>query len=207
MDVDLQGTHRNISCPPFASVCAERGVLGVGDRVPHDFSSRKTEWRACWAAEKQIPESVSVGLWRDNTPSFPLAPQISRRCSRAGDAGVHLSGLQPSAGQFLASLDPINEASAILSPLSSNPRNSVQHQFQDTFPGMETLPNAASRLGRRPHLLKFHVRRGLAIPELTREATRVRRESDRFPRKLAQSFVAWGMGELGSQKVCGGQVR
>nr|BAE90206.1 unnamed protein product [Macaca fascicularis] len=29
-------------------------------------------------------------------------------------AGVHLSGLQPSAGQFFASLDPINEASAIL---------------------------------------------------------------------------------------------
>lgn len=49
--------------------------------------------------------------------------------------GVHLPNLQPSAGQFFASLDPINEASAILGPLNTNPRSSVQHQFQDTFPG------------------------------------------------------------------------
>ncbi|XP_040841641.1 H2.0-like homeobox protein [Ochotona curzoniae] len=66
-------------------------------------------------------------------------------------AGVHLSGLQPSTGQFFASLDPINEASAILSPLSSNPRNSVQHQFQDTFPGpyavltKDTMPQTYKR--------------------------------------------------------------
>ncbi|XP_008821981.1 H2.0-like homeobox protein [Nannospalax galili] len=65
--------------------------------------------------------------------------------------GVHLPGLQPSAGQFFASLDPINEASAILSPLSSNPRNSVQHQFQDTFPGpyavltKDTMPQTYKR--------------------------------------------------------------
>ncbi|XP_052592638.1 H2.0-like homeobox protein [Peromyscus californicus insignis] len=66
-------------------------------------------------------------------------------------AGVHLAGLQPSAGQFFASLDPINEATAILSPLSSNPRNSVQHQFQDTFPGpyavltKDTMPQTYKR--------------------------------------------------------------
>uniref|UniRef100_A0A8C5VQZ7 H2.0-like homeobox protein n=1 Tax=Microcebus murinus TaxID=30608 RepID=A0A8C5VQZ7_MICMU len=66
-------------------------------------------------------------------------------------AEVHLPGLQPSAGQFFASLDPINEASAILSPLSSNPRTSVQHQFQDTFPGpyavltKDTMPQTYKR--------------------------------------------------------------
>ncbi|XP_012517641.1 PREDICTED: H2.0-like homeobox protein [Propithecus coquereli] len=66
-------------------------------------------------------------------------------------SGVHLPGLQPSADQFFASLDPINEASAILSPLSSNPRNSVQHQFQDTFPGpyavltKDTMPQTYKR--------------------------------------------------------------
>lgn len=65
--------------------------------------------------------------------------------------GVHLAGLQPSTGQFFTSLDPINEASAILSPLSSNPRNSVQHQFQDTFPGpyavltKDTMPQTYKR--------------------------------------------------------------
>ncbi|XP_022434971.1 H2.0-like homeobox protein [Delphinapterus leucas] len=66
-------------------------------------------------------------------------------------AGMHLPALQPSTGQFFASLDPINEASAILSPLSSNPRNSVQHQFQDTFPGpyavltKDTMPQTYKR--------------------------------------------------------------
>ncbi|CAK6442211.1 unnamed protein product [Pipistrellus nathusii] len=66
-------------------------------------------------------------------------------------AGLHLPGLQPSAGQLFASLDPMNEASAILSPLSSNPRNSVQHQFQDTFPGpyavltKDTMPQTYKR--------------------------------------------------------------
>lgn len=66
-------------------------------------------------------------------------------------AGVRLPGLQPSSGQFFASLEPINEASAILSPLSSNPRNSVQHQFQDTFPGpyavltKDTMPQTYKR--------------------------------------------------------------
>ncbi|OPJ72251.1 H2.0-like homeobox protein [Patagioenas fasciata monilis] len=57
----------------------------------------------------------------------------------------------PSAGQFFASLDPINEASAILGPLNTNPRSSVQHQFQDTFPGpyavltKDTLPQTYKR--------------------------------------------------------------
>lgn len=66
-------------------------------------------------------------------------------------AGVHLAGLQPSAGAFFASLDPISETSAILNPLSSNPRNSVQHQFQDTFPGpyavltKDTMPQTYKR--------------------------------------------------------------
>lgn len=73
--------------------------------------------------------------------SFPSSPDLTSLLTSGRPAGVHLPGLQPSAGQFFASLDPINEASAILSPLSSNPRNSVQHQFQDTFPGMETLPS------------------------------------------------------------------
>ena len=132
--------------------------------------------------EKQIPESVSVGLWRDNTPSFPLPPDLTSLLTGGRPAGVHLSGLQPSAGQFFASLDPINEASAILSPLSSNPRNSVQHQFQDTFPGTETLPSA--RLMHRSTPTPPGVsraRRGLAILELTREATASGEKATDFP--------------------------
>ncbi|XP_019338694.2 H2.0-like homeobox protein isoform X1 [Alligator mississippiensis] len=65
--------------------------------------------------------------------------------------GVHLPTLQPSASQFFASLDPINEAATILGPLNTNPRSSVQHQFQDTFPGpyavltKDTLPQTYKR--------------------------------------------------------------
>uniref|UniRef100_A0A8D0GHG8 H2.0-like homeobox protein n=1 Tax=Sphenodon punctatus TaxID=8508 RepID=A0A8D0GHG8_SPHPU len=65
--------------------------------------------------------------------------------------GVHLPTFQPSAGQFFASLEPINEASAILGPLNTNSRSSVQHQFQDTFPGpyavltKDTLPQTYKR--------------------------------------------------------------
>uniref|UniRef100_A0A8C6ZS95 H2.0-like homeobox protein n=1 Tax=Nothoprocta perdicaria TaxID=30464 RepID=A0A8C6ZS95_NOTPE len=66
-------------------------------------------------------------------------------------SGVHLPSLQPSASQFFASLEPINEASAILAPLNTTPRSSVQHQFQDTFPGpyavltKDTLPQTYKR--------------------------------------------------------------
>lgn len=83
--------------------------------------------------------------------SFPSSPDLTSLLTSGRPAGVHLPGLQPSAGQFFASLDPINEASAILSPLSSNPRNSVQHQFQDTFPGpyavltKDTMPQTYKR--------------------------------------------------------------
>lgn len=64
---------------------------------------------------------MSVGLWRDNTPSFPC-PQISRRCSPAGGPGVHLSGLQPSAGQFFSVSRSRYEASAIPESLKFEPR-------------------------------------------------------------------------------------
>lgn len=88
---------------------------------------------------------------RSNLLSFPPSPDLTSLLTSGRPAGVHLPGLQSSAGQFFASLDPINEASAILSPLSSNPRNSVQHQFQDTFPGpyavltKDTMPQTYKR--------------------------------------------------------------
>ncbi|XP_061481130.1 H2.0-like homeobox protein isoform X1 [Rhineura floridana] len=66
--------------------------------------------------------------------------------------GVHIPVFQPpAAGQFFASLEPINEASGVLGPLNTTPRNSVQHQFQDTFPGpyavltKDTLPQTYKR--------------------------------------------------------------
>lgn len=65
----------------------------------------------------------------------PVLTDLTSLLTTSRQTGVHLPTLQPSAGQFFASLDPINEASTILGPLNTNSRNSVQHQFQDTFPG------------------------------------------------------------------------
>ncbi|XP_029449017.1 H2.0-like homeobox protein isoform X1 [Rhinatrema bivittatum] len=65
--------------------------------------------------------------------------------------GVHVPHLQPSAGQFFASLESINEASSILGPLNTLPRSSVQQQLQDTFPGpyavltKDTIPQTYKR--------------------------------------------------------------
>uniref|UniRef100_A0A8D0DZJ3 H2.0-like homeobox protein n=1 Tax=Salvator merianae TaxID=96440 RepID=A0A8D0DZJ3_SALMN len=65
--------------------------------------------------------------------------------------GVHISSMQPPVGQFFASLEPINDSSGVLGPLNTTPRNSVQHQFQDTFPGpyavltKDTLPQTYKR--------------------------------------------------------------
>lgn len=74
----------------------------------------------------------------------PVLTDLTSLLTTSRQTGVHLPNLQPSAGQFFASLDPINEASGILGPLNTNPRSSVQHQFQDTFPGTSrpslTLP-------------------------------------------------------------------
>ncbi|KAF7254078.1 H2.0-like homeobox protein [Varanus komodoensis] len=71
--------------------------------------------------------------------------------STSRQGGVHVPALQPPAGQFFASLEPINESSGVLGPLNTAPRNSVQHQFQDTFPGpyavltKDTLPQTYKR--------------------------------------------------------------
>ncbi|NWR21856.1 HLX protein, partial [Emberiza fucata] len=81
----------------------------------------------------------------------PVLADLTSLLTTSRQTGVHLPNLQPSAGQFFASLDPINEASAILGPLNTNPRSSVQHQFQDTFPGpyavltKDTLPQTYKR--------------------------------------------------------------
>nr|XP_021139848.1 H2.0-like homeobox protein [Columba livia] len=81
----------------------------------------------------------------------PVLTDLTSLLTTSRQTGVHLPNLQPSAGQFFASLDPINEASAILGPLNTNPRSSVQHQFQDTFPGpyavltKDTLPQTYKR--------------------------------------------------------------
>ncbi|NWR60747.1 HLX protein, partial [Bucorvus abyssinicus] len=109
------------------------------------------------------PALPGTGPVARNVPGCPFRPRYNRALlvpvladltsllTTSRQTGVHLPNLQPSAGQFFASLDPINEASAILGPLNTNPRSSVQHQFQDTFPGpyavltKDTLPQTYKR--------------------------------------------------------------
>ncbi|KAF2976138.1 hypothetical protein EK904_001960 [Melospiza melodia maxima] len=99
------------------------------------------------AAAAKKPKDLKFGI--DRILSAEFDPKVKEGNTR--QTGVHLPNLQPSAGQFFASLDPINEASAILGPLNTNPRSSVQHQFQDTFPGpyavltKDTLPQTYKR--------------------------------------------------------------
>lgn len=145
--------------------------VDMGHSRDRQFLSRPlaAAWREGFSGWRLRPLSTSViegGRGRGGTnqqaacgfargvtnSSFPWSPDLTSLLTGARPAGLHLSGLQPSAGQFFASLDPINEASAILSPLSSNPRNSVQHQFQDTFPGMERADPPTENSGLTPHV-------------------------------------------------------
>lgn len=161
MDVDLQGTHEDIRALPFGQ-CTERRA-GAGDRVPSRLRSGSgVEEGVLGGREKQIPESVSVGLWRDNT-FFSLAPDLTSLLTGGRPAGVHLSGLQPSAGQFLASLDPINEASAILSPLSSNREIQFNISFKTHFQVWKPW-SARLTLRLQTPTLQVSRARGLAIP-------------------------------------------
>ncbi|XP_053565342.1 H2.0-like homeobox protein isoform X1 [Bombina bombina] len=71
--------------------------------------------------------------------------------STSRQSGVHAPHMQTSSGQFFASLEPLNDASSILSQLNTSQRSSVQHQFQDTFPGpyavltKDTMPQTYKR--------------------------------------------------------------
>ncbi|XP_045154136.1 H2.0-like homeobox protein [Echinops telfairi] len=134
--------------PPRAGALQPQATAARGVSNPHPSGSA------------QAPSSKDLKFGIDRILSAEFDPKVKEGntlrdltslLTSGRAAGMHLPGLQPSAGQFFASLDPINEASAILSPLSSNTRNSVQHQFQDTFPGpyavltKDTMPQTYKR--------------------------------------------------------------
>uniref|UniRef100_A0A8D0GHK5 H2.0-like homeobox protein n=1 Tax=Sphenodon punctatus TaxID=8508 RepID=A0A8D0GHK5_SPHPU len=103
------------------------------------------------------PSSKDLKFGIDRILSAEFDPKVKESNTLRGRETSFLSSspaslsLFPSAGQFFASLEPINEASAILGPLNTNSRSSVQHQFQDTFPGpyavltKDTLPQTYKR--------------------------------------------------------------
>lgn len=133
----------------------------------HGRLSRGEPWgrETLLGAPRAPPAGLPVMPGRRSRPRcnrallVPVLADLTSLLTTSRQTGVHLPNLQPSAGQFFASLEPINEASAILGPLNTNPRSSVQHQFQDTFPGTSrpssTLPwRRALRPGAAPFLLE-----------------------------------------------------
>ncbi|KAM9608793.1 H2.0-like homeobox protein isoform 2-T2 [Morphnus guianensis] len=147
--------HRS---PAAAAAAAAAGGGGGGAPVPAPAPARLPGGHTHGSAPAPASKDLKFGIDRILSAEFdPKVKEgntlrdLTSLLTTSRQTGVHLPNLQPSAGQFFASLDPINEASAILGPLNTNPRSSVQHQFQDTFPGpyavltKDTLPQTYKR--------------------------------------------------------------
>ncbi|XP_029820950.1 LOW QUALITY PROTEIN: H2.0-like homeobox protein [Manacus vitellinus] len=144
-------THRPAARSPAAQ---RRRREGGGARAPARLPGGHTHGSAPAPASKDLKFGIDRILSAEFDPKVKegnTLRDLTSLLTTSRQTGVHLPNLQPSAGQFFASLDPINEASAILGPLNTNPRSSVQHQFQDTFPGpyavltKDTLPQTYKR--------------------------------------------------------------
>ncbi|XP_069656185.1 H2.0-like homeobox protein isoform X2 [Haliaeetus albicilla] len=147
--------HRS---PAAAAAAAAAGGGGGGASVPAPAPARLPGGHTPGSAPAPASKDLKFGIDRILSAEFdPKVKEgntlrdLTSLLTTSRQTGVHLPNLQPAAGQFFASLDPINEASAILGPLNTNPRSSVQHQFQDTFPGpyavltKDTLPQTYKR--------------------------------------------------------------
>ncbi|NXV33672.1 HLX protein, partial [Rissa tridactyla] len=136
------------------AVAAAAAGGGGGAPAPARLPGGHTHGSAPAPASKDLKFGIDRILSAEFDPKVKegnTLRDLTSLLTTSRQTGVHLPNLQPSAGQFFASLDPINEASAILGPLNTNPRSSVQHQFQDTFPGpyavltKDTLPQTYKR--------------------------------------------------------------
>ncbi|XP_040523638.1 H2.0-like homeobox protein isoform X1 [Gallus gallus] len=141
--------HRNP-----AAAAAAAAAPGGGGGTPARGPGGHTGGSAPAPASKDLKFGIDRILSAEFDPKVKegnTLRDLTSLLSTSRQAGVHLPALQPSAGQFFASLEPINEASALLGPLNTAPRSSVQHQFQDTFPGpyavltKDTLPQTYKR--------------------------------------------------------------
>ncbi|NXD72113.1 HLX protein, partial [Eolophus roseicapillus] len=140
--------------PPQHRSPAASAAGGGGVPAPARLPGAHTPGSAPAPASKDLKFGIDRILSAEFDPKVKegnTLRDLTSLLTTSRQTGVHLPTLQPSAGQFFASLDPINEASAILGPLNTNPRSSVQHQFQDTFPGpyavltKDTLPQTYKR--------------------------------------------------------------
>ncbi|KAM3852047.1 H2.0-like homeobox protein isoform 1-T1 [Vipera latastei] len=131
------------------------GGSSGGARTPGGGQSRQTH-----PGSAAAPSSKDLKFGIDRILSAEFDPKLKESntlrdltslLTTSRPSGVHIPTLQPPSGQFFTSLEPINETSGVLGPLNTTPRNSVQHQFQDTFPGpyavltKDTLPQTYKR--------------------------------------------------------------
>nr|XP_030125023.3 H2.0-like homeobox protein isoform X1 [Taeniopygia guttata] len=146
--------HSHHHRPPQHRSPAAAAAGGGGAPAPARLPGGHTHGSAPAPASKDLKFGIDRILSAEFDPKVKegnTLRDLTSLLTTSRQSGVHLPNLQPSAGQFFASLDPINEASAILGPLNTNPRSSVQHQFQDTFPGpyavltKDTLPQTYKR--------------------------------------------------------------
>ncbi|XP_071595812.1 H2.0-like homeobox protein isoform X1 [Heliangelus exortis] len=148
--------HSHHHRPPQhrAPAAAAAAGGGGGGPAPARLPGGHTQGSAPAPASKDLKFGIDRILSAEFDPKVKegnTLRDLTSLLTTSRQTGVHLPNLQPSASQFFASLDPINEASAILGPLNTNPRSSVQHQFQDTFPGpyavltKDTLPQTYKR--------------------------------------------------------------
>ncbi|XP_053829493.1 H2.0-like homeobox protein isoform X1 [Vidua macroura] len=146
--------HSHHHRPPQHRSPAAAAAGGGGAPAPARLPGGHTHGSAPAPASKDLKFGIDRILSAEFDPKVKegnTLRDLTSLLTTSRQTGVHLPTLQPSAGQFFASLDPINEASAILGPLNTNPRSSVQHQFQDTFPGpyavltKDTLPQTYKR--------------------------------------------------------------
>ncbi|XP_061847449.1 H2.0-like homeobox protein isoform X1 [Colius striatus] len=147
-------SHHHHRPPQHRSSAAAAAAGGGGAPAPARLPGGQTHGSAPAPASKDLKFGIDRILSTEFDPKVKegnTLRDLTSLLTTSRQTGVHLPNLQPSAGQFFASLDPINEASAILGPLNTNPRSSVQHQFQDTFPGpyavltKDTLPQTYKR--------------------------------------------------------------
>ncbi|NXN30391.1 HLX protein, partial [Nycticryphes semicollaris] len=114
--------------PQHRSPAAAVAAGGGGAPAPARLPGGHTHGSAPAPASKDLKFGIDRILSAEFDPKVKegnTLRDLTSLLTTSRQTGVHLPNLQPSAGQFFASIDPINEASAILGPLNTNPRSST----------------------------------------------------------------------------------
>ncbi|XP_044145634.1 H2.0-like homeobox protein isoform X1 [Bufo gargarizans] len=137
--------HHRLS--PLSPYQPHRSLCSSNPRIQHGGS-------------QPAPSSKDLKFGIDRILSAEFDPKVKEGntlrdltslISSGRQSGVHAPHMQSTAGQFFASLEPLTETTSILGQLNTNQRNSMQQQFQDTFPGpyavltKDTMPQTYKR--------------------------------------------------------------